>query len=258
MRVLVFQHVAIEHPGVFRELWEAAGDVWVPVELDAGERIPAFDRFDLLVVMGGPMDVWHEDQHPWLRLEKEAIRRWVVELGRPFLGICLGHQLLAEALGGTVSPMIHPEVGFSDVELTPRGEKDALFEGCPRRFEAFHWHGAEVTGLPDDTDILCGNAACRVQAFRYGPHAYGVQYHCEITQSTVSDWAAIPAYAASLEQALGPEATRLASTVGPRLPAFRQAAQRLDGNLRHIVSRSGAPDRRSPVDRGAFRIDHSS
>lgn len=232
MRILVFQHVAVEHPGVFRDFWSEADDEWQAVELDEGEPIPPLEDFDLLVVMGGPMDVWEEDRYPWLVPEKAAIRRWVRELRRPFLGICLGHQLLAEALGGRVTLMTRPEVGLADVSLTDAGRADPLLAGFTPVIETFQWHGAEVSSLPAGAVILASNAACSVQAFRWGKRAYGFQYHVELVESTVGDWQRIPEYAASLVKALGMKrAAGLDAEVRPRLPAFRASARRLNDNL---------------------------
>jgi GMP synthase-like glutamine amidotransferase len=242
MRILVFQHVPVEHPGVFRDFWSEGEHHWDAVELDAGESIPDLRRYDLLVAMGGPMDVWEEEAHPWLRSEKEAIREWVTDLGKPFLGICLGHQLLAVALGGTVSPMARPEVGIAEVELTPVGQRDPIFAGFAARVETFQWHGAEISRIPNGAEVLASNAASLVQAMRWGRHAYGFQYHMEITSETVTDWELIPAYKTSLERALGIEqASRLDEMVAPRLSAFRQAAKRLNRNLSTMISSTSVP-----------------
>ena len=104
-RILVFQHIDVEHPGIFRRFLAEEGVPWTAVELDRGEPIPDMTDFDALWVMGGPMDVWQEAENPWLRAEKAAIREAVLGRRMPFLGICLGHQLLADALGGEVGPM---------------------------------------------------------------------------------------------------------------------------------------------------------
>jgi len=239
MRILVFQHVDVEHPGVLREFWASSGHEWTPVELDAGEPIPDLTGYDLMVVMGGPMDVWQTDVCPWLVPEIAAIRTWVRDLGRPYLGVCLGHQLLAVALDGEVGPMTSPEVGFADVELTPEGLSDPLLSGFPKRIETFQWHGAEIKRPPEGTTILAANAACSTQAIRWGKHAYGFQYHVEITPATVPEWKGIPAYVASLEAAMGAErAAGLDAEVAPRLPAFRAAAERVNDNLTTIVGRA--------------------
>jgi len=237
MRILIFQHIDVEHPGMFGELWREAGHELTAIELDEGEAIPPLEDFDLLVVMGGPMDVWHEDRHRWLIDEKAAIRRWVKDLGKPYLGICFGHQLLADALGGKVSRMTRPEVGLTFVKLTADGQRDPILEGFPIDIESFQWHGAEISIPPDGSTILAANDACPVQAIRWGQHAYGFQYHCEIEVSTVGDWERIPEYKASLQQALGTaKASQLAGEVLPRLPAFNAFARRLSSNLMKIVS----------------------
>ena len=177
MRILVLQHIAIEHPGIFRDFLATDGIGWDAVELDQGEPIPPLDRYDALWVMGGPMNVWQEAEHPWLRSEKAAVRKAVRERGMPYLGFCLGHQLLADALGGTVGPMRQPEVGVLEVALTEAGRRDPIFAGIPERLHALQWHGAEVASPPPGATVLAESPACAVQALRVGDRAFGVQYH---------------------------------------------------------------------------------
>src|SRR5215468_9746261 len=159
MRFLVFQHIAIEHPGIFRDFLAADGISWDAVELDEGAPIPPFDGYDALWVMGGPLDVWEEDQHPWLAAEKRAIRA-AVERGLPYLGICLGHQLLGAAMGGRVGKAAQAEVGILDVGLTEAGRRDPLFAGLSPTFKALQWHGAEVIEPPLDAAVLAQSPLC--------------------------------------------------------------------------------------------------
>ncbi|MBO6757233.1 MAG: type 1 glutamine amidotransferase [Roseibium sp.] len=237
MRILVFQHVDVEHPGVFREFWSDAGFDWDAIEIDAGDPIPVLEPYDLLVVMGGPMDVWDVDLHPWLLPEKSAIRRWVLDLERPFLGICLGHQLLAEAIGGKVAPGRRSEVGPTPARLTPAGQTDPFFAGISADLETFQWHSAEVSDLPEDAAILAENEVCAIQAFRFRRHAYGLQYHVEITDRTIAEWREIPAYKASLEEAVGEEnIPKLVAETDRRLPAYRATAERLNTNLMSLIN----------------------
>jgi GMP synthase-like glutamine amidotransferase len=205
-RLLVFQHIAVEHPGIFRDFLATDGIEPTAVELDEGEPIPDLGAYDALWVMGGPMDVWQEEAHPWLAAEKAAIREAVVERGMPFLGVCLGHQLLAEALGGRVAAMATPEVGILEVTLTEAGQRDPLTAGLSSPISCLQWHGAEVVEAPPGARVLASSPACRVQALAWGERAWSLQYHVELTETTVAEWAEVPAYADSLERTLGPGA----------------------------------------------------
>jgi GMP synthase-like glutamine amidotransferase len=236
MKVLVLQHLAVEHPGVFRDFFREDGVVWDTVELDQGDAIPDLEPYDVMVVMGGPQDVWQEDAFPWLKPEKAAIRRFVVEMGRPYLGLCLGHQLLADALGGRVGPGARPEVGALTITQTEDGRKDPLLAGVPDPIEVLQWHGAEVKALPEGAVLLARSDACEVQAFRYGRRAYGLQCHVEATRDTVADWAAIPEYARALEATLGAGSVdRLAGEVAERLPTYTSVARTLYSNFKSLL-----------------------
>lgn len=236
MKILIFQHLACETAGVFTELWTVDGHELHVMALDEGDQIPPLDSYDLLAVMGGPMDVWQEAEHPWLISEKAAIKHWVQVLNRPYFGICLGHQLLAVSLGGEVQPMPRPEVGLSQISQTGAGRSDPIFAHLPAEMTTLQWHGVAVTTLPRDTVVLACNPACAVQAMRVGRHAYGVQYHLEILPSTTADWQTIPAYRTALHAAIGVEAAeRLEAEVAPHLPEFRRIAEQINQGLKVLM-----------------------
>ncbi|WP_374380360.1 type 1 glutamine amidotransferase [Dongia sp.] len=236
MRFLVFQHIACEHPGIFRDFLKEDGIPYDAVELDEGEAIPALDKYDALWVMGGPMDVWEEDQHPWLKPEKAAIREAVLTRKMPYLGLCLGHQLLGAALGGKVGKMKAPEVGILDVELTAEGRADPIFAGMATRQKALQWHGAEVQTAPAGAIILASSPLCPNQAMRVGALAYGLQYHMELTSRTVPEWGEVPAYACSLDDTLGKGALpKLRDAAAALMPDFNRAARQLYENWMGLV-----------------------
>jgi len=239
-RILVFQHHPLEHPGTFRDFLAADGIAWDAVRLDAGEAIPPLAGYAALVVMGGPQDVWEEDRFPWLVAEKAAIREAVVARAMPYLGVCLGHQLLAAALGGEVAAMAgKAEIGIREVELSPEGERDALLGGQGPRLACLQWHAAEVTALPQGAVALAANEASRIQALRWGERAYGLQFHVEASATTVPEWAGIPAYRTALERGLGEgELELFAAEARHRAPALRASAARLYARFKGLMARA--------------------
>jgi len=228
MHILIFQHADVEHPGVFRHFLEEDGHTTTTVHWNQGEVATSLDDVDALWVLGGPMDVWQEDEHPWLATEKAVIREAVATRGLPFLGLCLGHQLLAEALGGECKPSQEPEIGLFDVQLTEVGAAGVLLDGLDDTFKALQWHSSEIIRLPEGASVLATSPACAVQAMAWGPRAYSVQFHLEVEADTVDNWASIPAYDDALIAALGPTGVDvMRSGVEQNLETFQQAAERL-------------------------------
>ncbi len=232
MNLLVLQHIDCEHPGQLREYLKKDGVNWQAVELDAGEQIPPLHDYDAMWVMGGPMDVWDTEEHPWLIAEKAAIREWVLELKRPYLGLCLGHQLLADALGGKCGKLDPPEIGVLDIELTDAGRRDPIFADMPDTQRALQWHSVQVTEAPDNCTILAQSNVCANQAMRVGENAWSMQYHVEVEPDTVENWSAIPAYRSALVNTLGEHALpELLASATRELDSFASNSELLYRNF---------------------------
>lgn len=237
--ILVLQHIAAEDPGYIKDLMEADGWKLTQIELDEGETIPDdVDGFDAMLCMGGPMDTWMEDEYPWLAEEKRRIREWVLDLQKPFLGFCLGCQLLGEVLGGKVQQSNPAEIGVLDISMTAAARTDALFADYPGTIRAVQWHSWEVSGLDDNADVtLLGSSdTTRYQIFKYLDHAYAVQFHVEVRADTVMQWGCIPEYRTALENSLGANALAgFDQAARAEMPQMNRLAQLLYENFKRLL-----------------------
>lgn len=185
-RVHWLQHADFEDLGCIAP-WLAAHDYRVSMtRLWAGETPPAADSFDWLIVMGGPMNIYEYDAHPWLRAEKVLIRDAIAQ-NKKLLGICLGSQLIADVLGGKVTRNAHQEVGWLPVTLSAAGKRSRFFGHFPETFTAFHWHG-DTFAIPPGAECLMSSEGCANQAYEYDGRIAAIQYHLEVTATNAREW----------------------------------------------------------------------
>ena len=206
MEVIVLQHIKIEDPGYIKDLMLLDNVNITTIELDEGEKIPNdLNKFDAMFCMGGPMDTWMEDKYPWFVNEKKKIKQFVVDLQKPYLGFCLGCQLLGEVIGGKVVKSNPAEIGMMDINFSNNKNTDNLFSSFPKKIKSLQWHSYEVCDLESDKDvtILASSPITKYQIFKYKNHAYGIQFHIEIKDTTVNDWGCVPEYKSALEEQLG-------------------------------------------------------
>lgn len=183
MRAHAFLHVSHEGLGSIEEWLGDNGYHITRTKFFEGEDLPPLDEIDVLVVMGGPMSVNDETEHPWLTVEKRFIRE-AFESGKPVLGICLGSQLIASALGAEVKKNPEPEIGWFPVRSVVEVEEEGGLFPFPESIEVFHWHG-ETFDLPEGAVRLAESDGCRNQAFQLGRKVIGLQFHLEMTPDAV-------------------------------------------------------------------------
>ena len=206
MKIIVLQHIKIEDPGYIKDLMLNDNVDLKTIELDEGETIPKdLSIYDAMFCMGGPMDTWMEKDYPWLIDEKKRIKEFVIDLKKPYLGFCLGCQLLGEAVGGSVVKSNSPEIGMLNINFSENKKSDLLFNEFPSQIKSLQWHSYEVKELDKIKDItlLASSPETKYQIFKYQNHAYGIQFHIEIKDTTVGEWGCVPEYKSALEKQLG-------------------------------------------------------
>ena len=213
-KILVFQHVPYEPLGTLDPLLKEAGFRirYVNFGREPDSR-PSLDGYEALIILGGPMNSDQIETYPNLITEVEIIRE-AVDKDMSVLGICLGAQLLAKALGGAVSRNRTREIGWCDVELTAAGTDDPVLSTFESQQQVFQWHEDGIE-LPPGTRHLATSRDSDVQAFGYGEHVYGFQFHLEVNQSLIERWLTVPANQATLQDEVGridPDGIRVQSS----------------------------------------------
>lgn len=240
-RILVFQHVAAEPLGTLDPLIRRRGHrvKFVNFERQPDAR-PRLERYKGLIVLGGPMNVEDREQRAHLQTEIETIGEALAQ-GKPVLGICLGAQLLAHALGGEVRRNRVSEIGWYDLATTDAGRSDPVFAPLGEAAPIFQWHGYTFD-LPAGATHLARTATCENQAFRHGDNAYGFQFHLEMDKALIERWLNLPAYRNELIAAgLGRDADTIRADTFARIEAMQDKAHEVFNNFLDLI---GTPARR--------------
>jgi GMP synthase-like glutamine amidotransferase len=182
MNIHVIQHVSFETPAMILDWAKDNNHTVSYTRMFENAFFSEAGSIDMLIVLGGPMNVYDENQYEWMKEEKDFIKTFV-RTGKPVLGICLGAQLLAEALGAKVYAHKTKEIGFFPVLKTTRAERDELFSDMPDEWNVFHWHG-DTFDIPPGAELMAKTDACRNQAFRRN-NCVGIQFHPEADRSII-------------------------------------------------------------------------
>jgi GMP synthase-like glutamine amidotransferase len=183
MKIHYLQHVPFEGLASIEHWAKSKGHSLSSTQFYKDEPLPNAGDFDLLVVMGGSMNIYEENKYPWLTQEKRFIEQ-AIENEKIILGICLGSQLIADVLGAKVFPNPDKEIGWFPIELTSQAKSSKVFNVLPNPFTVFHWHG-DTFDLPKGATRMAMSKGCQNQAFIYGERVVGLQFHLESTKASV-------------------------------------------------------------------------
>jgi len=185
MKIICVQHVDFETPGVIKDWAESNDHLFEVLKPYKEDFFPKVDEFDFMISMGGPQSPRDAEDLKYLQAEIELLKK-AFEAHKHILGFCLGAQLIGEALGGKTLKSPEKEVGVYPITLTDEGKRDPLFYDFPLSFPVIHWHN-DMPGSTSESILLASSAGCPVQGYRYGPRAYGFQFHMEITKKGIHD-----------------------------------------------------------------------
>ena len=223
MKVQIVQHIECEGPGYLEDFLHGNGIVYEIVRMYEGEQLP--ENFDVLIVLGGPMNVYEEERYPYLKGLNTTIKNFVAA-GGFYLGFCLGGQLLANALGAKVRRNHTTEIGNFEIQLTAGGVEDPLFKGFNTVFPALEWHG-DTFEIPAVALKLGESELCANQAFLF-KNAYGLQFHLEATPEMLAEW--VKVYEDELTEE-GIDAAALVEETNKKADNYRELSNRLFTNL---------------------------
>ena len=210
-KVIVFQHVHNEDLEKIEVYLLEKNLLITKIRLYKNEDIPKdLSQYSLMISLGGPMDTWMIKQYPWIVKEKNAIKEFVINLEKPFIGICLGCQLLGEVLGGKVQKSKFSEIGFFNLNAKETMYKDKNLNFFPKKASVFQWHSYEVCSLKNSKiENLATSSLTENQLFRYKSHAYGLQFHFEIDIHTIEKWLKKETFKKTLVKEYGPNPSKI-------------------------------------------------
>lgn len=230
MPTVILQHSPTDGPGRLGDALRRLGhkmDIR-RIDLHGPSALPTdTDEIDALIILGGPQNV--SEDHPWIKPELDLIRAAHAQR-LPIVGICLGHQLIAHALGGEVAPAATPEFGLVKVSQHPIANTDTILAGVPWITHQFQTHAQEVAKAPPDATVLQFSKDCKVQSFRCGLRTYGFQYHFEYSSQAI-DSAIKGSFGQSVMAKLGLSAEQVRAQAAEHAETFARIADRLSGNI---------------------------